>query len=213
MKLSALPCFISQDIIAALRQLECQLSGAGLAPCSFHAQTLQGLLLKALVPLLNPTTLQALLPGAAAGPNTASLTTSSSSGGSSSSVSDCLASSAPGLCGAQAAAAAARLLRLLQLPEPYNPKQLPQGRQVLPGPDKGSGCAAAAPVHLAIEKDAVRLQASGEALYAADVAAGMRGRLLYLAGEASCSQLPSQLVAGFEGRAGCVWWMTKAYVT
>lgn len=231
-----------QVLIAALRALEQQLHQvAGLEAHTFQSQTLQGMLFKALVPFVDT-------------------------------------------CNRPR-----QLLRLLQLPDAYDPHTLPHGRQVLPAPpglhpqaassnaDKDSessgqqeldedskdtqqqtpcedskagvqqqrvhlhkgvssehglsavtrasgrprptlchprhhatrsqpaaeqipdlsqnacstagsaavgaaGAAGPAPLHLPVEKDAVRLQASGEAEYTADVAAKMGGRVMYLAG-------------------------------
>jgi hypothetical protein len=101
-----------------------------------------------------------------------------------------------------------QLLRLLQLPAVYNPKTLPEGLQLLlpPSPAQHHNDKAAArftpskegvgpqaddsgfaPVHRAVEKDGVRLQVTGEAVYAGDVAARMRGRVLHIAGVAEQS--------------------------
>jgi hypothetical protein len=146
-----------QAIIAALRQSEAALTSAGAPASSFSSQALQGLLLKAVVPLISSASLPAAAPAASSDTNAGNGST-----------------------------AHAQLLRLLQLPAQYNPRQLPQGSQVLPQPPHAAA-AAVAPVHAAVQKDGVRLQASGEAQYAGDVAARMRGRVLYLASECAAS--------------------------
>lgn len=177
--LSYAPPLVLQALVSLQRQLEQQLSSAGLHPSSFHAQALQGIFLKALVPLIDLKTL---------------LTDASSS------------AAKPG-----EAAAAVKVLRLFHLPASYDASILPEGRNVLSGfsgdeqtGNTGGAAAAdptmdvpaaaaesafstaesapAAPVHLPIEKDAVRLQTSGEAMFTGDVAAHMGGRMLYLAG-------------------------------
>eukprot|EP00878_Enallax_costatus_P014322 GHUV01014980.1.p1 GENE.GHUV01014980.1~~GHUV01014980.1.p1 ORF type:complete len:330 (+),score=115.87 GHUV01014980.1:58-990(+) len=152
-----------QAIISALRQLEDHLTTtANLPPTDFHSQTLQGILYKALVPLLpNPN------------PSPGQITQNSDSLNPPS-------LSNPSNPGSNPAILNPRVQRLLMLPKPYDPRILPEGRQVLPG--FGEQSSDVAPVHLPVEKDAVRLQCSGEAVFAADVAAGMTGRLLYLAG-------------------------------
>eukprot|EP00775_Hariotina_reticulata_P011870 gene11870-12014_t len=83
----------------------------------------------------------------------------------------------------------AGLLRLLQLPEPYNPWQLPQGRQVLPSGQKQADATGVVPLHLPIEKEGVRLQASGEAVYVGDVAAALGSRVAFMAGVLSSEAL------------------------
>lgn len=148
-----------QVLVSVLRQLEGQLSLSGLQPSSFHAQALQGIMHKLLVPLLNPKTLLSHVSNSTAEGGTAG------------------SEALQGLTGQQQ-----RLLRLLLLPGRYNPGQLPEGRQLLPGFAEDVQPGAAAPVHLPVEKDGVRLQTSGEALYAGDIAARMKGRVLYLAG-------------------------------
>lgn len=131
-----------QGLVAALRALESQLAEAvSLTPCSFTCQALSGMLFKALVPLLplqppllplQPSLLP-LLPDAQhhRGSGThyfahhmqggAGLLRQQgedrSSGG-----------SIDGSSGAD------RLLRLLRLPAGYDPRVLPEGRQVLPPP-------------------------------------------------------------------------------
>lgn len=242
--MSVYVCACPQVLISALRQLEQQLQQeAGLHPSSFHLQTLQGMLFKALVPLIHlPHSQQEAAGTFAAATTTAAADTPLSP----------------------------QLLRLLQLPAVYDPKQLPRGRQVLseqppssrlqqqqekgqvvvtaahtkqsgagaqqPGqcPEGGSsqqqtrwischphaasagaatdsqsaapdaaatastgaadntaaqaatvsqaGCPGPAPLNMSVQKDAVRLQASGEAEYTADVAAKMGPNVLWLAG-------------------------------
>jgi hypothetical protein len=168
-----------QVVIAALRQLEAALASCG-APCSsFTGQALQGILLKALVPLTNPKTLPAAEPSAAASED---LSSSSLSLRASNNACDREVAGSSRSTPAAVTQQQQLLLRLLQLPERYNPLQLPQGSQVLPAPPHAAA-AAVAPVHQAVEKDAVRLQASGEALFAGDVAARMKRGVLYLASE------------------------------
>jgi hypothetical protein len=157
-----------QVIIAALRQLEAALSSCGITSSSFNSQALQGILLKALVPLTHPNTMAAA--AAAANDLPHSCSTSSNSSG------RILTAATKDRQQQQ------QLLRLLQLPQRYDPRQLPQGSQVLPMPPHAAA-AAVAPVHQRVEKDGVRLQASGEALFAGDVAARMGGHVLYLASE------------------------------
>jgi hypothetical protein len=161
-----------QVVITALRQLEAALASSGAPGGGFTSQALQGILLKALVPCINPKT----LPAAAASANDDLLSSCISPGSNACDNSEVLGSSSP------AAAAFQQLRRLLQLPERYDPQQLPQGSQLLPAPPHAAA-AAVAPVHQAVEKDTVRLQASGEALFAGDVAARMKRGVLYLASE------------------------------
>jgi hypothetical protein len=175
-KTSAACSKLRQAIIAALRQLESALAASRAPKNSFSSQALQGLLLKALVPLIHPATLPATTAAAATPAGAAAAAA-------------CVAPQEDLLSGFSNSAASRlrtlghqQLLRLLQLPAQYDPQQLPQGSQVLPLPPRAAA-AAVAPVHQAVEKDGVRLQASGEALFAGDVAAQMRGRVLYLAGE------------------------------
>lgn len=269
------PCAV-QGLIAVLRQLGQELQQeVGATPDSFHSQALQGMLFKALVPLLDPEAItQQDLPQQ----QQQQLVQATSSRSSSS----------------RQNAGNAELLRLLQLPDMYDPKVLPQGRQVLPAPpglqdsqqhtaltqhqqqqqsdssqqqqqqqqeeEQGlpgtaamqarinpdpqshlirchpraphspssashcsthttatrssthlgmsgaaageverAGGAGALPLHLPVEKDAVRLQASGEAEYTGDVAARMGERVLYLAGKAGFNNNTTRdLLSGFK---------------
>lgn len=179
---------VLQGLVFLLHQLQQQLSSAGLHPSTFQAQALQGIFLKALVPLIDPKTLLAVTtPLSGTNSSTATL---------------------------GEAAAAVQVLRLFQLPASYDARILPEGQNVLSGfggNEQTGGTAAAAvaaaaaesafgsaesapaaPVHLPIEKDAVRLQTSGEAMFTGDVAARMRGRVLYLAGgPPTCATSPS----------------------
>lgn len=74
--------------------------------------------------------------------------------------------------------------RLLQLPARHDPGRLPEGLQLLPSGAEQAAATGTAPVHLPVEKDAIRLQASGEAVYVADAAAALSSSMAYIAGAA-----------------------------
>lgn len=150
--------YVLQVTVSALRKLEDHLTTvADRPPTDYHSQELQGILYKALAPLItNPS------------PDTSRVSPNPFNQEPSS------------LNLAHSSHLNPRVQRLLVLPKPYDPRVLPEGRQVLPGfVEQSSGVA---PVHLPVEKEGVRLQCSGEAVFAGDMAPGMTGGLLYLAG-------------------------------